>query len=181
MKFNAIPERKRYMTSKLFLAAVFVLAWDNYAVAEETVNAFHPVRPAVQAPATKFSDGSKLVTLAGFRGRNVILNFWATWCSPCVKEMPSLDRLSAKMGGDNLVFIAVNQDSGAPSEVKPFLDKLKVKNLTVLYDHRQTAFRDFGIRVLPTTFVISPQGKILARLEGAIEWETHTIISTINE
>lgn len=169
------------MNSKILLAAVFSLAWDNYAIAEMAAKSLQPVRPAAQVPATKFSDGSKLVTLEGFRGRSVILNVWATWCGPCVKEMPSLDRLSAKMAGDNLVVVAVSQDNGGQSQVKPFLDKLKVKNVTILYDHSQRMFRDFGIRGLPTTFVISPEGKILARLEGAAEWDTPAMVRQIKE
>ena len=163
------------------MAAVFALAWDNSAIAEVTAKSLQLMRPAVQVPATKFSDGRKLVALESFRGRSVILNVWATWCGPCVKEMPSLDRLSAKMAGDNLVIVAVSQDNGGQSQVKPFLDKLKVKNVTILYDHSQRAFRDFGIRGLPTTFVISPEGKILARLEGAAEWDTPAMVRQIKE
>lgn len=109
----------------------------------------------------------------------MILIVWATWCAPCVKEMPSLDRLSAKMAGENLVVVAVSQDNGGQSQVKPFLEKLKVKNVTILYDHDQRALRDFGIRGLPTTFLISPEGRILARLEGDAEWDTPAMVRQI--
>jgi len=166
---------------KLILVTVFALAGGNHALASEPVKSLRPVYPAVWAPATKFSDGSKLVTLEHFRGRIVILNVWATWCGPCIKEMPSLDRLSTKMAGDKFVVVAISQDKGGKSEVNPYLERLKVKNVTILYDYSQRAFRDFAIRGLPTTFLISSEGRILARLEGAVEWDTPAIIDQINE
>jgi thiol-disulfide isomerase/thioredoxin len=169
------------MKSILCLAALFALAWGNFATAESSVKSLRPVIPPVQAPTTNFSDGSKLITLDSYRGRNVILNVWATWCGPCVKEMPSLDRLSTKMAKENLVVIAVSQDNGGKTQVKPFLDKLKIEHVTVLYDHGQKAMRDFGIRGLPTTFLISPEGRIVARLEGDAEWDNHKIIKQIKE
>jgi thiol-disulfide isomerase/thioredoxin len=163
----------------LILSATVFFGWGHYSIAQGTVKSLRPVTGNVQVPETKFSDGKKLVTLDSFRGRGVVLNFWATWCGPCVVEMPSLDRLSAKLDIKKFVVVAVSQDNGGPSQVKPFLEKLKIKNLTILYDPSQGGLRDFGIRGLPTTVVVSSKGQVLARLEGSVEWDSVEMISKI--
>ena len=177
----AIILGNRMKIVSLFFVATAVFGWSEYSVAQETVKSLRLVTGNVQVPKTKFSDGSKSVTLESFRGRGVVLNFWATWCGPCVVEMPSLDRLSAKLDMKKFVVVAVSQDNGGPSQVKPFLEKLKIKNLTILYDPSQGGLRDFGIRGLPTTVVISSEGQVLARLEGSVEWDSVEMINKIKE
>jgi thiol-disulfide isomerase/thioredoxin len=89
----------------------------------------------VPAPQTGFLDQSgAMVTLAAFRGRVVLLNFWATWCAPCIREMPALDRLQAELGDQGLTVLAVSQDRGGAKVVGPFLDKLKLDNLAIYLD-----------------------------------------------
>ena len=165
---------------RILFVMLCLSAWGDCAIAEDSVKSFRLLNTSVSAPETKFSDGNKKVSLDSFRGRTVILNFWATWCSPCLKEMPSLERLSTKLAKDNLVVVAVSQDDGGQAQVKPFLEKLKLKAMVVLYDYDKKAFRDFAIRGLPTSFVISPEGKILARVEGSIEWDEQAVINKIN-
>ena len=99
------------------------------------------------------------------------MNFWATWCTPCIREMPSLDRLAKKMAGKNLVVLAVSEDDDSPAQIKIFVDKLNLKSLNILYDTQQLGSRDFMLRGVPSTFLISPKGKILAKLEGSAVWD----------
>ena len=87
------------------------------------------------APDTPFAlpDGTP-ATLADWRGKVVVLNFWATWCAPCVKELPSLDRLAAALPADSHAVLVVSTDRGGPKKVPPFLKKLKTENLAPYLD-----------------------------------------------
>jgi thiol-disulfide isomerase/thioredoxin len=125
----------------------------------------------VAAPLTQLSDGKRPLTLAAFKGHYVLVNFWATWCSPCVQEMPALDRLAARMEKQGLKVVAVSQDEGGPAVVRPFAEKLKLSKILILYDAEKRTFRDYGLRGLPTTVLLSPEGKVLARLEGSAVWD----------
>lgn len=150
----------------------------NAAESEKTMRLMHT---AIAAPTTQFFDGSKLITLDRYRGQFVLVNFWATWCSPCMLEMPSLDRLADKVAENNVLVVAISQDEGGPAQVKPFLDRLKLKKLQILFDIGKQSFRDFAIRGLPTTVLLSPEGKILARLEGSAEWDQGRLLEQIRK
>ena len=127
----------------------------------------------VPAPQTGFFDRSgALVTLAAFRGRVVLLNFWATWCAPCIREMPALDRLQADLGDQGLAVLAVSQDRGGAKVVRPFLEKLKLDNLAIYLDPAGKLGRDAGLRGLPTTLLIDRRGRLVGGLQGPAEWDS---------
>jgi thiol-disulfide isomerase/thioredoxin len=117
-------------------------------------------------------------TLAGepaampqFRGKLVLLNLWATWCAPCVQEMPSLERLQALLGGEGLAIVALSSDRGGAQVVEPFLANLGLKKLPIYLDPKGTATRALGARGLPTTLILDRDGRELGRLEGAAQWD----------
>ena len=126
---------------------------------------------SVAAPDVQFSDGKRPMGLSAFKGKYVLVNFWATWCSPCIKEMPALDRLAGRLEKHGVVVVAVSQDEGGAVQVRPFVEKLKLAKMHLLYDTDKRAFRDYALRGLPTTVLISPDGKLLARLEGGAAWD----------
>jgi thiol-disulfide isomerase/thioredoxin len=130
---------------------------------------FDPLRPA---PEAVFADGDgNPVTFADFRGKVVLVNFWATWCVPCVQEMPALDRLQAKLGGEGLRVVALSQDrDGAPAVVR-FYEKYDFGNLEVYVDPKGALAAPFGIGVLPTTVLIDRAGRLVGQLVGAAEWD----------
>jgi thiol-disulfide isomerase/thioredoxin len=133
---------------------------------------FTVIAPPQPAPQTPFSDESgRVLTLADFRGQVVLLNLWATWCGPCVEEMPSLDRLQAELGGDSFAVLALSQDRQGAAVVKPFFDKLGLTRLPVFIDAKGTLTRDLGARGLPTSFVLDRDGRLVGRLEGAAAWD----------
>lgn len=158
------------------LILAFCALTTNAAGPERTMRL---VEPPIKAPATQFFDGSKRITLDFFEGQFVIVNFWATWCLPCMVEMPSLDRLAEKVAENNVLVLAISQDEGGATQVKPFLDRLNLKNLPILFDIEKQSFRDFAIRGLPTTVLLSPKGEILARLEGSAEWDQGLLLEQI--
>lgn len=126
--------------------------------------------PRAPAPFT-FVDGSgRRLGLADFRGRVVVLNFWATWCAPCIKEMPSLDALAAAMKGRPFKLIALNEDRQGEIVARPFLEKLGLANLPLYLDPGGEVQRALDVRALPTTIVFDPRGREVGRLVGPADW-----------
>ncbi len=144
------------------------------------VQNFTPAESLRPVPAAGFMalDGSEF-SLADFRGRVVALNFWATWCGPCIREMPSLDRLQAALGGADFTVVLISQDRNGAEVVQPFLAKLGLENLTSYLDPTFALFRAMGGRGLPTTILIDADGNELGRIAGAAEWDTPEALALI--
>lgn len=132
------------------------------------------------APQTWFWDGAgRRVTLADFQGQVVLLNFWATWCAPCIREMPTLDRLQAALGTEGLAVLAVSEDRGGLKTVRPFLAELGIENLDLYLDRAGQLLRDTKVVGLPTTFIIDRQGRLVGGLQGPAEWQSDAAIKLI--
>ena len=128
--------------------------------------------PPVPAPGTTFKDADgQRVTLATFRGRVVLLNFWATWCAPCILEMPSLDRLQAALEDRGLAVLAVSIDRGGVKVIVPFAKRLGLERMGLYHDDKGALFKAFGVTGLPTTFLIDRRGRIVGAYPGAAEWD----------
>lgn len=112
--------------------------------------------------------------LANLRGKVVLLNIWATWCPPCKQEMPSLDRLQAKLGGPGfeVVALSIDKDSKGLAEVKSFYSQVGIRNLRIFQDPTGTAGFTLGTVGVPTTLLIDRQGRELGRLTGTAEWDS---------
>ncbi|WP_298258745.1 TlpA disulfide reductase family protein [uncultured Litoreibacter sp.] len=131
-------------------------------------------------PATKFLDaGGNKVGLSAYRGKYVLLNFWALWCAPCVKEMPSLDRLDAKLGGAKFEVVTITTGRNARPAVDRFFDEKKLAHLPKLFDPKMTLIRDIGGRGLPFTVLIDPQGREVARMNGDAEWDSPAALAML--
>ena len=113
-------------------------------------------------------DGHEL-TLKDYRGKFLLVNFWATWCGPCKVEMPSLESLYQKFKKQNFAMIAVSNDIFGAQVVEPYI---QAQNYTfpVGLDPKLKVSNQFGVISLPTTFLINPQGKIIGVLNGAENW-----------
>jgi thiol-disulfide isomerase/thioredoxin len=137
--------------------------------------AFAPEPAPKPAPELKFTDAhGKAMNLADFKGRVVLLNLWATWCAPCVEEMPALDKLQARMGGSDFAVLALSLDRQGRNIVVPFLEKLGIRSLGTYIDTSNAAMRALSIRGLPTTILIDREGREVGRLEGAADWNSST-------
>lgn len=123
-------------------------------------------------PAFDFTDAEgKAHTLADFRGRPLLINFWATWCPPCVAEMPALDRAQVALKAEGWAVLALSSDRGGAAQVRPFYERTGVEALEIWLDPRGAAARATGSRGLPTSLVVNRQGQEVARLEGAAAWD----------
>ena len=134
---------------------------------------------APAAPDDVFLDGGGAeVRLADFRGRPVVLNFWATWCAPCVKELPSLVRLQEARG--DLVVIALNVDSKAELPIGDFLEEVEASALEAYTDPKKKLWRAYRLNSLPTTFVIDAEGRLVGRRDRDAEWDSPEAIAAID-
>ena len=124
-------------------------------------------------PEFTFEDGGGATkTLADWKGKVVLLNLWATWCAPCRKEMPALDRLQKELGGDTFEVIALSVDrQGAPAS-KKFLEETKVANLKLYVESTSKSIGMLRAAGLPTTILIDKDGLEIGRLAGPAEWDS---------
>ena len=111
------------------------------------------------------------LTLVDFRGKVVLLNIWATWCVPCRKEMPALDRLQAKLGGNDFIVLPLSIDRAGLPVVQKFYEELGLQNLGMYVDSSGAASRALGAPGVPTTLLIDRNGREVARKMGAAEWD----------
>lgn len=109
-------------------------------------------------------------SLADYKGKWVVLNFWATWCAPCRREMPSLDRLQAAMPEIAVVPVATGRN--AIPGIERFFAEAEVKGLPILRDPTSELARGMGVMGLPVTVILNPEGQEVARLIGDAEWDT---------
>ncbi|MEL6577423.1 MAG: TlpA disulfide reductase family protein [Pseudomonadota bacterium] len=127
-----------------------------------------------------FKDGEDAeMTLADFGGKVVVLNVWATWCPPCRKEMPSIDRLAKAVGGDDVAVVALSTDRGGADPVRRFFDEIAVEHLGIYVDRRGKLPREAAVIGLPATLVLDREGREVARLTGDAEWDTPEVIALI--
>ncbi len=134
---------------------------------------FSPASPPQPAPDVAFLDEKgRRLQLSGLKGQVTLVNFWATWCAPCVTEMTALDRLQKAFKNDGLTVLALSQDRTGLAVVEPFYKKLDLRELAMRFDSRGEAARAFAIRELPVTILIDRQGRELGRLSGPAAWDS---------
>ena len=160
-------------------ASVPAPATEQSLQAELQFTALPTPRPV---PDLAFVDGAgDPRTLADFRGRAVLLNIWATWCVPCRKEMPTLDRLQAELGGSDFDVVALSIDRNGLDAVKPFYRELGLKSLGIYIDPSGKAARELGTLGVPTTLLIDRRSREVARKLGPEEWDSPEIIQRIRQ
>lgn len=124
-------------------------------------------------PRVQFIDSEgRVMTMADFRGRVVLLNLWATWCVPCRKEMPTLDRLQAKLGGPDFKVVPLSIDRQGVSIVKAFYQELKLRSVGIYVDQSSTAATRLGAMGIPTTLLLDRDGREVGRKMGPAEWDS---------
>jgi thiol-disulfide isomerase/thioredoxin len=148
------------------------------------VAALTPAAAPLRLPDLAFEDASGAPKkLSDFRGKTVLLNLWATWCVPCRKEMPALDRLQAKLGGANFQVVAVNIDTRDPDKPKAFLNEAKLTQLDYFSDQKAKVFQDLKSigRALgmPTSVLVDGKGCEIATIAGPAEWDSDDAVKLI--
>ena len=133
---------------------------------------------AASALALSDIDG-RVHDLVSYRGKVVLINFWATWCEPCRHEMPSIQHLRSKLAGKPFLAFAVNVDE-PEARVRQFV-KTTGLDLPVLLDPNKNVTRSWGVRVLPVTFLVGKDGRIRYRVVGDLDWSDEKIVAIIRQ
>jgi peroxiredoxin len=154
----------------VLLAATLLLAGCNGGA--------HPPRIGSAAPDFTITDSEHTVALNQFKGKPVLLNFWATWCAPCVGEMPDLVKLQKQLG-DKVTIVAVSEDSDDKA-YKQFIRDHNISLLTVR-DVKQNTNELYGTFKFPETYVIDRNGKIVKKFIGAADWNSPEIVNYLNQ
>ena len=133
------------------------------------------------APVASFEDpDGRSVALSDFRGRPLLVNLWATWCAPCVKEMPTLDSLAAREDG-KLQVLAISQDGDARDKVKRFFADHDFAALEPYLDPKLALMPEMGVDILPTTILYDADGKEVWRMVGIADWESEASAALLAE
>lgn len=144
------------------------------------ISQFTLLRPAKKAPfGTLLGKDGEPVDLKQFRGKVLLVNFWATWCAPCRIEMPSLNRLQAAMGGPDFQVVPVSLDRRGAPRVLAYYREHKLANLGVYLDPGSQTSRAFGVPGLPMTFIVDHRGKVVGYLKGHAEWDSKAALALI--
>ena len=123
----------------------------------------------------------KDVNLIDYKGKILILNFWATWCKPCREEMPSLDLLVSNTDLNNVVVFPINVGQEDLIKSKNFFEELEIKNLKIYYDPSINLAKKFTLRGIPTTILFNKDGKEFARIIGSIDFENEKFINWLGK
>jgi len=148
-------------------------------------------RPFQFAPASadlddiaevRFVDGDgRRMSLADFRGKQVLLNIWATWCGPCREEMPTLDRLQTRLGGPDFEVVALSIDHESVDVVREFYAELGLQALRIYVDRSTMAPVNLNVLGVPTTLLLDRNGRELGRYMGPADWDGEAVASAIRE
>ena len=140
---------------------------------------FSSPRPA---PDISFSDAAgNSLDFDSFDDKILLVNLWATWCPPCIREMPSLDRLQAELGGESFEVVTLSVDEGGLEQVEPFFEDLELADLSIYLDPESQSTRAFDTRGLPTTVLIDRTGRWIATYEGAMDWDAPNVIDLMEQ
>ncbi|MCP4820843.1 MAG: TlpA family protein disulfide reductase [Shimia sp.] len=132
---------------------------------------FHSA-PKDTSSNTFISEDGTEVSLEDFRGKVILLNFWATWCAPCRHEMPMLSELQTQLGGDAFEVVTIATGRNMVPAMKKFFSEIEVTNLPLHRDPKQMLARDMAVLGLPATVIIDKNGKEIARLQGDADWSS---------
>jgi len=169
---------KHVIAAALYTALAFVaspaLADIDAATAARTGDmkklVFHSTPKDVSTAAFELADGAGTGTLADYKGKLVLVNFWATWCAPCRKEMPDLAALQTEFGGEDFEVVTIATGRNSPQGIRRFFDETGIDNLPRHQDPRQALAAQMAVFGLPISVLLDENGQEIARLRGDAHW-----------
>ncbi|HUV22766.1 MAG TPA: TlpA disulfide reductase family protein [Gammaproteobacteria bacterium] len=154
---------------------------DSNEVYDGTINSFRWLKkPLSVNHVTVKDEHGESVSISQFNGKIVLLNLWASWCKPCITELPALDRLQNRMNRSDFVILAVTIDEDISEAKAVFSDKLKLKGLGFYRESAEVLGQDFPVDVLPTSIIIDRQGHAMGLLRSNINWDEERTDLLIN-
>lgn len=147
-----------------------------------TVKSFKPVTPPRPVPEIAFLDASgNSVALGDLKGRVVLINLWATWCPPCIRELPALERLQARFSNQEFVVIPIATDREGLSLARPFYERLKIRSLGLYADPDHALGAFFPLDVFPANFILDRNGEMIAFLRSYVDWDAPEAETMVKE
>jgi len=128
-----------------------------------------------------FDQDNKQINLDRYRGKLVLLNFWAIWCAPCKEEMPSLDKLKVNKKLNNIEIFPINIGNDSIEKSKEFFKDLNIKNLKLYFDPKINLARELSLRGVPTTVLVNKNGEEFARIIGIVDFEDPSIVDWLSK
>ncbi len=162
-------------------AALLLLVLSAAAVAEEELShSFASIDPPRSVPDFSLADmDGELHTLQDYRGKVVLVNFWATWCPPCRREMPALEQLYTRLADQPFTVLAINQWEDADHVFAYMGDLNVIPSFPILFDPESKVSADFGVKGLPTSFLLDKQGRVVFRAVGGRAFDHPDVEQTI--
>ena len=131
------------------------------------------VAEPTEVPSTTFTDVTGAEhSLADWQGKYVLVNFWATWCAPCRKELPALDALNRDFGGDDFEVVTIATGRNLVPAIERLFAEVGVESLPILLDPKLALSREMGVLGLPVSVILDPEGREIARMSGDAEWNS---------
>jgi thiol-disulfide isomerase/thioredoxin len=128
-----------------------------------------------------FDQENKRINLDEFKGKFVLLNFWAVWCAPCKEEMPSLDKLKVNKKLNNIEIFPINVGNDSIEKSKEFFKDLNIKNLKLYFDPKINLARELSLRGVPTSVLVNKNGEEFARIIGIVDFEDPSIVDWLSK
>lgn len=178
---------KNIFKSCFYFTIIYIMFYNISYSADEMPYSIEKIKKETQIqqlPNVNFKNlNNKVINLNNVLNNNLlIINFWALWCAPCIKEMPALNKLSAHLSISDSKVLFVNQDGFKDlKKVEEFVDSLNIDRTNVLIDFDMQSNRNFQLRGIPTTLIINKQGIIKWRIEGVIDWTNKNLIDWLIE
>ena len=135
--------------------------------------------PIAPAAASLIDEAGLAHTMAEFVGKGLVINMWATWCVPCVAEMPALQTLAGKIASAGVLVLPMSSDRGGAAVVRKFYAAHNITGLPVWLDPKGAAAQAWGARGLPTTYIIDRKGLLRGKLEGGVDWASDATVAAI--
>jgi len=137
-----------------------------------SVDSFRWLKSPLPVSAVAIHDRQgKMIALSQFKGKIVLLNIWASWCQPCIRELPALDRLQQRLGGDDFEVVVVSIDSDPELARQMFSDQLSLQHLQLYLEPAEQLGKSFPVDVLPSSFFLDRQGQAMGLLRSYVEWD----------
>ncbi len=173
----------KLLTLKFILIFIYLLSSSSsYAIQELNIKNLVIHKDPIKLEKINFKNiNNETINLKKFKNSLIIINFWATWCAPCIEEMPSLNRLQANSNFDNLQIIPINVGRDSIEKSINFYKNLKINNLEIYFGENVELAKKFLLRGLPTTIFINKKGEEFARVIGFVNFDDKKIIEWLQK
>ncbi|MDT3322313.1 TlpA disulfide reductase family protein [Shewanella sp. SP1S2-4] len=147
---------------------------------ESTVDLINVLPKTFPIEPVAFNDvDGKAIDFSQFKGKIIMVNMWATWCPPCVRELPAIERLATKFKAEDFVLLPISIDAEGKQQVQPFLNSLGMPNFNSYYDQSQSLGDVFPLDTIPATFILDQQGQLIAFVRSYVDWDDAKAVTLI--